>query len=329
MFENLNHEIAIKRFISIKEVINKGLFGGNRFLPRQTTNIQDILFNHTRVVTDEEHREEIIRVNSLINLGGSKMQKIIDEHAQGANASYLPPLLGEATGQILIKDSFLANATTSDDTALEAVLEELSHSYYRSKEMKFEDIPENSMRLFPDDTKVAYIEKLRLIGNTYFDKNFQIDPSKLVVRTFGFVNSVWDPGLGQNGELLPYPIDLNQHVLEETRALLLKTIFFAKVKGTKISPYGSIMDQVADGLIYISKLKKTMGLNTDLIAGMPFIAQYSNSPLISKDGLQGLMLMLHEADPDIFYDKISQITSTNKLLDNSFSLIDKSVRSRF
>ena len=65
------------------------------------------------------------------------------------------------------------------------------------------------------------------------------------------------------------------------------------------------MDQIFDGLIYVSKLNETVE-NMELLVGQLFFSHYSNGSFPKKDDLQTLISILHDADPDIFYEKIFQ-----------------------
>jgi hypothetical protein len=148
------------------------------------------------------------------------------------------------------------------------------------------------------------------------------------MRNSGFANTVWDPDLIEGEPLVVYPILPNQNINEEIRALFLKTIFMAKVKGTGIKPYSSVIVQFLEGMEYILKMKPIDSSKAEIVATATFITEWEEN-ILEKEDLQKLIYLLHESDPDVFFGLVASRSEINNVFNLTFQTITKFMKSRF
>lgn len=326
MTETVYKEVATRRFEHLRAQIDKGLFGGSRFLPRKTTNLKDILFNHVEILSDDDYVARVRRYHQELHMSGDVVEKAT-KRAQVASATYMPPFT-DKQGKILLKDSVLADSTKSDDDQLIILLEELAHAYYKQNQLPFNSIPDNSYRFLPYENKTKYLDNLNTIRRRDYGNPIPADPDQLVVRNSGFATTVWDPDLIPDVSLAICPINQTQSVMEEVRALILKTILMAKVKGANISPYKSVTDQLLDGLSIVNKLDINSPQNGEVVTTTAFIMFFATT-FNMKENMETLITLLHEGDPDKFLQFVGERSQESAVFAGAYQQIGELIKSRF
>lgn len=326
MMETTNKEVATRRFEHLRAQIDKGLFGGSRFLPRQTTNLRNILFNHVEILGDDDYVARVWEYHQELHMSDEVVNKAT-QRAQTASATYMPPFI-DKQGKILLKYSVLADSTQSDDDQLIILLEELAHAYYKQNQLPFNSIPDSSYRFLPFENKAEYLRNLNTIRLRDYGNPIPADPDRLVVRNSGFATTVWDPDLIPDVPLAICPVNQTQSVMEEVRALILKTILLAKVKGAIKSPYKSVTDQLLDGLSLLAKLEKDNWQNGEVIVATAFISYFAPIHKM-KDNVELLITLLHDGDPDTFLQFVSERSQESTVFAGAYQQIGELIKSRF
>ncbi|MFZ6035295.1 MAG: hypothetical protein ACOYUB_04095 [Patescibacteria group bacterium] len=324
MTEGNPKEIAQKRFMDIRATVDKALFGGSRVLPMGTTNIRDILLNHTFLVSDEDYVREAQKYHESLHQPAEVVQMAV-EHALKASGTYFPPYDGP-TGKIFIKESYVGDEANNDDRVYSVVLEELAHSYYKSGQVPFTSIPDGSRKLMPFKTKQQYVETI----NRYRKNHGGLpgaEISNLTVRNSGFAHTVWDAGLVPGAGPVPYPVYQSQSMYEEYRALIVKTFLLGKVKGYKIKPYGSVQEQLTEGLDAITELQDD-GEFAQIITADALITHAFDAQHFNKEAMMKLIAILHD-DVDRFFEFLDKRGKENEVFFASVQQINKFMNERF
>lgn len=326
MTETVYKEVATRRFENLRAQIDKGLFGGSRFLPRQTTDLRNILFNHVEILSDVDYVARVRGYHQELHMSEEVVNKAT-QRAQTANATYIPPFI-DKQGKILLKYSVLADSTHSDDDQLIILLEELAHAYYKQNQLPFNSIPDSSYRFLPFENKAEYLRNLNAIRLRDYGNPIPTNPDRLVVRNSGFATTVWDPDLIPDVPLAICPINQTQSVMEEVRALILKTILLAKVKGAIKSPYKSVTDQLLDGLSIVNKLDINSRQNGEVVTTTAFIMFFATT-FNMKENMETLITLLHEGDPDTFLQFVGERSQKSAVFAGAYQQIGELIKSRF
>lgn len=287
-------------------LINTNLFSGVRLTPKRTTDLEHILNKRVYMLDDATYKE----AKRVVCLKGDtseavKLNREVIEEDQSA-ATYIHPFVSGEEKKVIIRESFVGDPATSTIHIVQVLLEELAHSFYRDdREMRLDDIPNSTVPLLPYKTKEELLITLNRMRETYFGKT-PTDPTHVTAIQSGFATCyVGDDLLGE-GETTLYPIFLEQMALEEVRALILQSLFLAKVLGSQYHPRETTSKQLLLGIKKYIELaqSKSFFLNTKVtkyggrqIDGMDFVLLYCQIKSFKDDAVD-LVQRLYEADSE-------------------------------
>ena len=294
-------------------LINRHLFDGARLLPKRTTDLKHILNKRVFMFDDTAYKE----AKRVVNLKGDTSEAVelnrrAIEKDQSA-ATYIHPFVSGEEKKVIIRESFVGDPTTSTIHIVQVLLEELAHSFYREdKEMGLDDIPNSTAPLLPYKTKEELLITLNRMRKTYFGKT-PTDPTHVTAIQSGFATCYVGDDLLGKGETTLYPIFLEQMALEEVRALMLQSLFLAKVLGSQYHSSETTKKQLLLGIKKYFELaeSKSFFCNTKVtkyggrqIDGMEFILLYCQTKSF-KDDATDLINRLHNESSEAFLQYLS------------------------
>ncbi|MBI4136781.1 hypothetical protein HY469_01850 [Candidatus Roizmanbacteria bacterium] len=280
---------------------------GMPFFPH-VEHIRTLLTTHTHLLDDSAYDTE--RNVDLPSYLTEAAQEAVQREPQ--SKAFYTEVSSNGVPEIFFRQSFVSTEGRREpDFILRIMLEELAHGYHAaSKERPFLDIRDGSFSLLPMVDKKQFLEKMHLLRARFLGVTDPIDPQSVRARTAGF-GTVYSE-IRKDGESLMYPVSSVQKALEESRALIVQSIFAATVYGKKAQPHSGLQDQLLRGLYIVSH--DTSSSYSGQLYGASFLLGYTKPATIEHD-FRRLLEMLYSNHPDEFVDYLERTRRHSSLSD--------------
>lgn len=286
---------------AITASIARNLLMPSSFLPRAAhRKLIDIVTNGFHILSEDEY--VALRVPRFAY---SKFPESVEQTKDSARRGlpvYISPIPGRPEG-IYMTEPWLVNGMDDDNKfPIKGLLEECAHAFSQTVIIPVTELPDGSIKMHPWKNKDELYEALRIQRLKIFDIDERVDPQQIRAATTGFRTEYYDTATeGGWTSVLSSPLQVYS---EEARALIVQSVFAAKLFGAILRPYGDTRQQLQAGYKYVRDPKNLPAQYQMSHAGTLFVQNYiGNRDIVDKS--KELLVRMYAMDSDDFVQQTS------------------------
>ncbi len=281
---------------AIKATIAKNLLMPSSFLPRAThRRLIDIVNNGLHIVTEDEY--VALRTPSFAYTKFPDSVGQTRDSARRGLPVYIASIPGRPEG-IYMTEPLLVNGMNYDNKfPIKGLLEECAHAFTRTVIIPVTELPDGSVKMYPWKNKDELYAALRNQRLKIFDVDEPIDPPQIRAVTTGFRTEYYDTATETGWtSVLSSPLQVYS---EEARAIIVQSVFAAKLFGAILRPYGDTRQQLLVGYKYIRDPKNLPTQYPMSYSGALFVQNYiGGGDIVDKS--KELLVRMYAMDSDEF-----------------------------
>ncbi len=292
-----------RKLAAVQHLVRQTLLSDPGLLPRTALGeLTPLVNDRTRLLDDEVFEDALFP--PVIH---RYFPQYVTKAKQSGETAKVPiafvPGIVPAEDTIIARRTYIGRTDIDVDYNLVQIyLEELAHAFSTPHSIPFTALRDGTWSLAPHHTKAAFLRALERQRSLDFCFRDGVNPEKIRVRSRGFHITCYEPRPEADGELVPYAPNQMQNDLEETRAIIVQTVFAMKHFGSLAVPFAPISQQLLYGFRYLHTRHAEQGRTgfySKQVAGLVFISDYLASDNVGS--MRDLLARLYSMNLDDFF----------------------------